>query len=157
MYDITLKKYAIRMALNDYMYHKNKKLTKEDRLEIEKIVNSGSYDKLPKDFDKSLIDKYKCRYVILYEGEGMGDDVYIFVTNIEKEVLKATEKLCQKMKKNGYEYIPTLSEILDNDFDKLFAYDNSCQNVTPYGTSNDWLEQYYPNVKETYYLYYSED
>ena len=149
---------ALRTALNKHTLKTTKRFTVEDRKRIRDILGNGTYTDCPIDV-QNAIDENPCRYVAVSDGCGMGDSVYVFITNIPAETLKAFERFCQELSKIGYESdeMPNWAKTLDNDFDHVFEYVSDHQHVSPYGTSSDWLEDRFPEINEYYKLYYEKE
>jgi hypothetical protein len=87
------------------------------------------------------------RMIRLYDGEGMGDYVYIFRTNAPVPVLKELEN-CSK----GKEEPPIWRNILI-PMGYQFELVEECRHITPYTSSNRWLEKKFPKVTEAYNAY----
>lgn len=88
------------------------------------------------------------RYVTLKDGTGMGDELLIFQTDAPVELLKNLEQeSCQVYIDRGdYEDVPLWHKVL-TDQGYTFEYIDSCEHVTPYGTSADWLESHEVGAK----------
>lgn len=86
------------------------------------------------------------RLVSLAEGTGMGGYLHIFKTDAPIEELNTLENISNS---SIYEDAPIWSiELNKKGF--IFEHLDSCRHVTPYTTSSDWLEEYYPEIKEHY-------
>ena len=83
------------------------------------------------------------RLITLTDGTGMGDALIIFKTNAPSDLLKSLEKDSCNVYINGgnYEDVPIWRDVLA-DKGYTLEYVDSCQHVTPYGTSTDWLENH---------------
>ncbi len=94
------------------------------------------------------------RIIALSEGGGMGDNLYVFATNVSEDTLQSMERLCQQMLKKGYDHeeLPVWATILDNGNNHSFSYVDEHVNVSPYGKASSWLKERYPECKEIYYL-----
>ena len=91
------------------------------------------------------------RYITLSDGTSMGDSVHVFETDAPAEELKTLEKASNEVYINGgsFEDVPIWAYALAEK-GYVFEYVDSCQHITPYGTSSDWLERKYSFIKEHY-------
>ena len=95
--------------------------------------------------------KNDLRNIALNEGTGMDGTMYVFKTNAPVERLKALEKECNDIIDNGGDLcdVPNWKETLESE-GFVFDWVNDHQHMTAYGTSDEWLEEEYPDVKEQY-------
>lgn len=91
------------------------------------------------------------RLISLSCGTGMGDFIYIFKTNATANELKALEKKSNEIYLNGgsEEDVPIWAFAV-MELGYTFEYVDERQNVTPYGTSKEWLEEKYAHITEHY-------
>lgn len=93
------------------------------------------------------------RRISLSDGTSMGDELLIFETNAPINRLKELEKECCDIYKNGGDYddIPIWEDVLTNE-GYTFNLVASHQHVTPFLSSNEWMEENYKDVKEHYVI-----
>jgi len=93
----------------------------------------------------------KQRLITLTDGTGMGGTEIIFKTNAPAEELKELERISNNIYANGVdeEDVPIWANVLV-DKGYVFDYVNEHQHITAFGTSTDWLEKEYPQIKEHY-------
>ena len=91
------------------------------------------------------------RMISLSDGTGMGDSLFIFHTNAPAEELKKLERTSCDIYKNGgcYEDVPRWKEVLEEK-GYSFEYVDEHYHVTPFGTSDEWIEEKYPTITEHY-------
>lgn len=90
--------------------------------------------------------KEKLRLITLSDGNSMGGELIVFKTNAPVDFLKNLEKISNE--KNG-DGVPIWMDIAINN-GYQFEFIDSHRHVTAYGTSSDWVEKNFPNVKEKY-------
>lgn len=93
------------------------------------------------------------RLISFSDGTTMGNTTFVFETDVPIEELEELEKISNDVYINGgsEEDVPIWREILKEKGYK-FDYVDECQHITLYGTSTDWLQEKYPNVKEHYII-----
>ena len=81
-------------------------------------------------------------------GTGMNGYRYIIKTNTPKEFLE--ELIKNNSKKNEMDLDMVIEKMTENSYEYEFI--DRCGNVTPYGTSTNWIKEYYPEVTEEYVI-----
>lgn len=96
--------------------------------------------------------KDKTRLIALSDSPEMDGELVIFETNAPSKRLKELEKeSCALFTEEAYDEIPNWSYTLEFE-GCLCRYIDSEQHVTPYGTSEEWQQENYQNIKEFYYI-----
>lgn len=93
----------------------------------------------------------KLRLISLMDGTGMGGSIVIFRTNAPANELKELESTSNEIYNSGSDDMPIWWKVLTNK-GYVFEYIDEHSNITPYGTSKDWLETTYCDVKEHYVI-----
>lgn len=92
------------------------------------------------------------RLVTLSDGTGMGDDLMVFKTNAPSSRLKELETLCCQIYESKEEAdIPIWSDVLEKE-GYVFTCIAEHQHITAYSTSESWLEEKFPGIKEHYVI-----
>lgn len=92
------------------------------------------------------------RYIGFSTGETMGDEMIVIETNAPKERLKQLEtESCKLYTLEDYENIPRWIEVLVKEGYKAEFIDFS-PHITPFHSSREWLEEYFPEVDEIYHI-----
>jgi hypothetical protein len=93
------------------------------------------------------------RLITLSDGTSMGGSLIIFKTNAPKERLKELEQLsCDVFINNGSaEDVPNWADKLFEE-GYLFEYVDEHGHITPFNSSNSWLEMKYPQITEHYII-----
>ena len=75
---------------------------------------------------------------------------YIIETNTPKELLE------EIIKENSKENQPELDMIIKTMTENSYQYKiiDRCDNITPYGTSTNWMKENYPKITEEYIIEY---
>jgi hypothetical protein len=83
----------------------------------------------------------------------MGNMEIVFKTNAPSEELKELERISNGIYINGGEAedVPLWGKVL-TDKGYVFDYVDSHQHITPYGTSEEWLEDKYSSITEHYVI-----
>ena len=90
------------------------------------------------------------RYIVLKDGTGMSGEAIIFATDAPKEILEKLEyESCRAYIEN--EEVPIWHDVL-KEKGYTFDYVDSYENVTAYGTSDDWLKEKFSEVTEKYVI-----
>lgn len=93
------------------------------------------------------------RLITLTDGTDMGGMVIVFKTNAPSEELKELEKISNDIYINGGEAkdVPLWKNVLE---EKGYVFDcvGYHRHITPYGTSEEWLEDKYSSVTEHYVI-----
>ena len=80
----------------------------------------------------------------LYDGDGMGGELIIFESNAPTTELQQLENISQ-------DNAPIWSVVL-TEKGYVCEYIDSCTNITPYTTSEEWQKENFPEVTEFYYI-----
>jgi hypothetical protein len=91
------------------------------------------------------------RLVTLSDGTSMGGVLLVFKTNAPEKRLKELEKesCLVYINNKSSEDVPIWSDVLSKE-GYLFDYVDEHSHITPFGTSEDWLEENYSGINEHY-------
>lgn len=91
------------------------------------------------------------RLITLSDGNGMGDELYIFETDAPVERLKELEKVsCDAyINGNGYDDVPHWASVLKSE-GYAFDFVDSHAHINQWNSSGIWLENEYPKITEHY-------
>lgn len=99
---------------------------------------------------KSTIQDSRC--IGLSTGDTMGDEIVVIDTDAPRERLKKLEmESCEFYTLEDYDNVPSWIEVLSKEGYKAEFVDFS-PHVTPFHSSHKWLEEYFPDVEEVYYI-----
>ena len=90
------------------------------------------------------------RLILFSDGDGMGDFLYVAMTNAPAEELNNLLARSREAIKKG-EDMPIWQNILTKK-GYIFNVIDEYRHVTAYGTSKSWREENYPNVTEEYFV-----
>lgn len=118
---------------------------KENKIMGRKFTKKPRYFANMVSADTNMSDE---RLIGIVDGDGMGGYVYIIKTNAPKSRLSELEQECSYC---NCDDMPDWAEVLTEE-GYTYTYIDECRHVTPYGTSEEWLEDKYPGVIEMYYI-----
>lgn len=93
----------------------------------------------------------KERLISVSDGTAMGDELIIWRTDAPKKRLRELEKQSCQVYIDGGEYddVPVWRDVLTGE-GYQFEYIDSCQHVTPFTSSDEWMKTNYRQAREHY-------
>ncbi len=143
--------------------HLDKRVTKIEADKNNLIVWATFPEEKMPNFDDDDDDEYEEetsyglgegeRFIALSDGTGMGGILYVFATDAPVEMLKTLEKESNQVYEDGRDgdEEPDWLEVL-NKAGYSFEYVAEHRHVTPWGTSESWLEESFPQITEKYVI-----
>ena len=140
--------------INDYSILANNEFAENSYMESIENIKNGTEKKLweyPTTKEKK--EDMELRTIALTNGTSMGDEMLIFKTNAPVEELKKLEKQsCQVYLDGGSEEdLPIWTEVLSQK-GYIFECVDLHKHITPYSSSETWMETDYSNVTEHYVI-----
>lgn len=89
------------------------------------------------------------RQIAFSTGEGMGDEMIIMETDAPQSRLNDLET--ESCNVDDYEDVPNwFSTLQDEGY--IADYVDEHQHITPYSSSAEWMDEYFNNINEIYYI-----